>query len=138
MELILLAFLGSHFLSPILEMFNSLHVLGTNREHLTMCPFSTPIKHCNSARKLNKVLASKGPTVHNPWNMERAIAGENSSANDCFWENGVNIPRRRFKVHSLTLAPPVLPDPRPQASPWIADHEGGWGKGTLWTFPAQC
>lgn len=86
-------------------MFNSLHVLGTNWEHLTMCPFSTPIKHCNSARKLNKVLASKGPTVHNPWNMERAIAGENSSANDCFWENGVNIPRRRFKVHSLTPAP---------------------------------
>ena len=94
-----------------------------------MCPYSTPTKHCNSARKLNKVLASKGTTVHSLWNMQRATAGENSSANDCFWENGVNLPRRRFKVHSLTLAPRVLPGSRPLAftsdcRPWRRVGEG--------------
>lgn len=65
-------------------------------------------KHCNSARKLNKVLASKGTTVHSLWNMQRAVAGENSSANDCFWENERNISEKGIQG-SFT-------DPRPSCA----------------------
>lgn len=90
----------------------------------------TANRNTNFAESLTESPGKQGHTAHGLWKIQIAIAGESGFFG---WGNLLYTSRRRFKVHSLTLAPRV-PPPHPLAR--IVDSEVGWGKGTIWTHRA--
>ena len=83
-QLILLILHGSHFLSPVLEMFNALH------EHSIVSFLIDPQhKYCNIVFLLRECKEGLGKQADTPRPVEikGAIAGGNSSSKDCFGGN---------------------------------------------------